>query len=203
MITLNINGRMVEAAQGETVLQTARRNDIYIPTLCADDTVAPYGACRLCLVEINHHGRKKLVASCLYPAADGLEVETDNPRIARVRRVVMELLWASAPGSPEIKDLARRLGVEKPRFKFEDNGNRCTLCALCTRVCTELVGARAISLSSRGTERRVSVPFQDDLNACVACGNCVFICPTHAIELGPCTGGKLPYRVAVPYPVEC
>ena len=203
MITMNINGRNVEAAPGETVLQTARRNDIYIPTLCADDTVAPYGACRLCLVEINHHGRKKLVASCLYPAADGLEVETDNPRIARVRRVVMELLWASAPGSPEIKDLARRLGVEKPRFKFEDNGNRCTLCALCTRVCTELVGARAISLSSRGTERRVSVPFQDDLNACVACGNCVFICPTHAIELGPCTGGKLPYRVAVPYPVEC
>lgn len=203
MINLTINGRHIEGASGDTILKTARKNNIFIPTLCEDEAVSPYGACRLCLVEVTIRNRKKLVASCLYDIEDGLEVLTDNPKISRVRRVVIELLWGSSPSSPEVINLARRMGVERPRFKYEDTGNRCILCALCTRVCTELVGAKAISLTGRGTERRVSIPFHDDLNACTACGNCVFVCPTKAINLGPCTGGRLPYRVSVPHPVEC
>ncbi len=189
MLTLRIDGRPIEAEEGITVLDAARDNNIYIPTLCVNDAVPPYGACRLCMVEVTKKGRKKLVASCLYPAEEGLIVETDSERISNIRRMVIELLLARCPQAEEVQELAESLGVHETRFKVEDESNRCVLCALCTRVCQEVVGQSAISLVNRGTEREVALPFFDDANACIACGSCVYICPTSAIEMED-VGGK-------------
>ena len=181
MATLTIDGREVQAEKGATILDVARDNNIYIPALCTNEAVAPYGACRLCIVEVVRKGRERLVASCLYPAEDGLIVKTDSERITNIRRMVTELLLARCPNSETIQDLAKRLGVEKTRFKLEDN--QCILCALCTRACREVVGTSAISLVNRGTAREVAIPFYDNPDACIACGSCAYICPTGAIKV--------------------
>ena len=189
MPSIIIDGKKLQAENEATVLDVARNNNIYIPTLCVNDAVAPYGACRLCMVEITRRGRTKLVASCLYPVQDGLEVKTDSERIRNVRQMVMELLLARCPQDDEVKALAGKLGVTETRFKIDDEENHCVLCAMCTRVCKEVVGRSAISLVNRGTEREVAIPFYDNTEACIACGSCAYICPTSAITLKD-TGGK-------------
>ena len=181
MVTLTIDGREVQAEEGTMILDVARDNNIYIPALCTNEAVAPYGACRLCLVEVTKKGKERLVASCLYPAEKGLVIKTDSERITNIRQMVMELLLARCPNSKTVQDLARRLGVEKTRFKLEDN--QCILCGLCTRACQEVVGTSAISLVNRGTNREVAVPFYDIPDACIACGSCAYICPTDAITV--------------------
>ena len=183
MVTLKINGRDIQAEEGTTILDAARQNNIYIPTLCVNEAVAPYGACRLCMVEITRGKRQRLVASCLYEVAEGLVVSTESDRIKNIRRMVIELLLARCPHSPEVREMAESLGVKEARFKVEDENNLCVLCALCTRVCQEVVGQSAISLVNRGTEREVALPFYEDADACIACGSCVYICPTRAIQM--------------------
>lgn len=184
MIRLAIDGREIRSEEEVTVLDAARDNNIYIPTLCVNEAVAPYGACRLCLVEITtKKGRQKLVASCLYPVEEGLSVKTNSEQIANIRRMVVELLLARSPGAQEVQELARSLGVEESRFRVEDKDNLCILCALCTRVCEEVVGQSAISLVNRGANREVALPFYNNSDACIACGSCVYICPTKAIKM--------------------
>ena len=180
MATLTINGREIQAEEGATILDAARDNNIYIPSLCTNEAVAPYGACRLCLVEVVKNERERLVASCLYPVEEGLVIRTDSERISNIRQMVIELLLARCPSNKVIQDLAERLGVEKTRFKLEDK--QCILCALCTRACQEVVGTSAISLVNRGTTREVAIPFYDNPDACIACGSCAYICPTGAIR---------------------
>jgi len=182
MVTLTIDGQEVQAEEGAMILDVARDNNIFIPALCSHESVTPYGACRLCLVEVNKNGRQRLVTSCLYPVEEGLVVNTNSERIARNRRVLMELLLARSPESKVIQDLARRLGVEKTPFPVEDHGN-CILCALCVRVCQEVVGVSAISLVNRGVQREMAIPFYDNTDACIACGSCAYICPTGAIKM--------------------
>src|SRR4030042_2902326 len=106
MVKLTINGRTITAPEGATVLHAARVNNINIPTLCENEAVAPYGACRLCLVEITtSKGRKRLVTSCLYQVEEGLTVRTDSERIARIRRMLLELLLARCPDSEVIQNM--------------------------------------------------------------------------------------------------
>ena len=119
MVTLTIDGREVQVEAGKTVLEAADDNNIYIPTLCYHEAVAPYGACRLCVVEVVRRGRERLVASCLYPVEDGLVVKTESERVNNVRRLVTELLLARCPDSEVLQDLASRLGIDKSRFKKE------------------------------------------------------------------------------------
>ncbi|MDD4635053.1 MAG: 2Fe-2S iron-sulfur cluster-binding protein [Dehalococcoidales bacterium] len=183
MVTLKIDGREIQAESGKTVLEAAQDNNIYIPTLCVSEAVAAYGACRLCMVEITTGKRKRLVASCLYEVSNGLVIETQTERVLNIRRLVMELLLARCPNSPEVIEMARSVGIEASRFQAEEENNFCVLCALCTRVCREVVGKSAISLVSRGTERKVALPFCDDADACIACGSCAQICPTDAITM--------------------
>lgn len=183
MVTLTIDGRQVQAEDGQTVLEAASDNNIYIPTLCHHEAVAPYGACRLCLVEASKGGRERLVTSCLYPVEEGLDIKTDSPRISNVRRMVMELLLARCPESAVIRELAARLGVETTRFQPEEEGQDCVLCALCTRACQEVVGTSAISLVNRGVDRQVATPYYDSSEVCIACGSCAEICPTGIITL--------------------
>jgi bidirectional [NiFe] hydrogenase diaphorase subunit len=183
MVQLLIDGRELKAEEGKTILDAARDANIYIPTLCHNDEVSPYGSCRLCMVEITRRGKKRLVASCLFPVEEGLVVSTMSPRVGRVRRLVMELLLARCPDSEVLKELGARLGVEKTSFPLEEGHNKCILCGLCTRVCEEVVGVSAISMASRGTTRQMATPFNEFSEACIACGSCAYVCPTRAITV--------------------
>ena len=182
MVTLTIDGRKIQAEAGMTVLQAASDNNIYIPSLCYHEEIAPYGACRLCLVEITTaNGRKKLVASCLYPIEDELTVETSTERINDDRKVLMQLLLSRCPEVKEIQEMAKRLGVEDTPFSKEDE--RCILCGLCVRACQDVVGISAISLVNRGVNRQVASPFYLQSEVCIGCGSCAYVCPINAIEM--------------------
>lgn len=181
MVTLTIDGREVQAEEGAMILEVARAHNIYIPALCYHEEVAPYGACRLCMVEIVTSGKERLVASCLYPVEEGLRVKTNTERVINNRRMIMELLLARCPNNKVIQDLARQLGVDKTPFKLEDK--QCILCGLCVRACEEVVGVSAISLVNRGVDRQMTTPFNDFSEACIGCGSCAYVCPTGAISM--------------------
>ena len=172
------------------MLEAARQFGVDVPTLCFDEALEPYAACRLCVVEISSavpgkpgvRGPKRMVASCVYPVEDGLEVETATEDILRHRRNLVELYLARSPNAKRIQRLAKQFGVTEPRYKFPETHN-CIVCALCVRACSEIVGANAIGFGQRGMKRKVGPPFRRGSAACISCGTCTTICPTEAIRL--------------------
>jgi len=182
MINFEIDGKPVSSAEGRSILDVARENGIFIPALCHHKAVSPYGACRLCLVEVEKRGRKRVVASCSYPVEEGISVDTQAPAAVKARNMVMEMLLARCPGSARIRALAERMGVKATRFPKQQND--CILCGLCVRVCAERLGRCSIAFVGRGMDRQVVPPFAKQSPDCIGCGACAAVCPTDAIEIG-------------------
>ncbi|NIA12455.1 MAG: 4Fe-4S dicluster domain-containing protein [Nitrospiraceae bacterium] len=182
-IQFTLDGQSVYARPGETVLGVAKRMGIEIPALCHHDAVSPYGACRLCVVEVFWGKRSKLVTSCIYTPWEGDVVETGSDRVCRTRRMVLSLLLARCPEVETLQDMAREYGAAAPFDTAEEDGSeRCILCGLCVRVCDEVVGQHAIGHAHRGMERAISAPFADRSDDCIGCAACVYICPTGALH---------------------
>jgi len=178
-----MDGREIEVERDRWALDVCRELGIAVPTLCHHPALEPYGACRLCVVEVARGKWTWLTTSCDLPIREGLSIRTDTDAVRKARRTALELLWAEAPDALEVQRLAKAMGLEKPRFAPRQPGNRCILCGLCVRVCRDLIGASAISFSSRGPTRRISAPFEASADACIGCMACVALCPTDAIRV--------------------
>ncbi len=185
MIHLTIDDRAVEVPAGYTLLQAARAYGMEIPTLCYHEALEPYGACRLCLVELVGPRARKLVASCAYPCEPDLVVRTQSELVMQARRTVVQLLMLTSAHVPVVRELAEALDIELPRAALEPDD--CILCGLCVRECQSIVGVGAIGFANRGMQRRVTSPFQVSSARCIECATCAYICPTGAIKLDQIT----------------
>jgi len=222
--TLTIDGKEVSAREGETILQVARENGIDIPTLCYLEGLSPYGACRLCLVEVK--GVNRLLPACVTQVEEGMEVITNSERLVKYRKMILELLFSErnhtcsvcvVNGHCELQRLAQKLGVTNVRFpyrypnlpvdathdRFAVDHNRCVLCTRCVRVCDEIEGAHVWDVMGRGINSRIIA----DLNqpwgtseTCTSCGKCVHVCPTGALfEKGKAVAEMEKRRQFLPY----
>lgn len=177
MVAITIDGRKVEAKDNSTVLENIRNLGISLPTLCYHQEVSPFGACRLCTVEVKANGKWQLATSCDTPVTKGLEVRTNSEAAKEARALAAKLLYSKYPGAKAVRDIAGKLGVAVAA-EAEDE-NPCILCGLCVRACREVVGANALTFADRGLGRDLEEPKIDfDPDACIGCGSCAFICPT-------------------------
>lgn len=207
-ITLRIDGNEYKARRGSTILEVARANGLYIPTLCYDERLEPYGACRLCLVEVE--GARGLLPACTTEATDGMVVRTATETLERIRKTLVELLFSDHPractgcsssGRCELQELARRYGVEESPYEgerhdypvLEENPfivrdyNKCVLCGRCIRICREVQGVGVYDLTNRGFSAVPGTPFERDMQdtPCEFCGQCISTCPTGALTARP------------------
>ena len=162
-VAMQIDGKAVVASGDMTVLQAARAAGIHIPTLCHHEKLEPFGACRMCMVEVETKGRKSYVVSCLYPVAKDLVVRTRSERVDKIRRVLLEELLAHAPNSPELVEM-------DPSF--------CILCGLCVRYCAEVKQKNAVDFIERGAQREISFIPEIAAKECWDCQECFALCPT-------------------------
>ena len=207
ILTLKIDDRDVSARRGETILEVARENDIFIPTLCYLEGLSSLGACRLCLVEIK--GVTKLLPACVTPVRQDMEVVTDSERLRRYRRMILELIFSErnhvcsvcvSNGHCELQTLAQKLGMTHVRFdylyprlavdasheRFSIDHNRCVLCMRCVRVCDEIEGAHTWDIMHRGISARVITDLNQawgESETCTGCSKCAEICPCGFIEM--------------------
>ena len=179
-ILLQIDGREVEASKGMTILEAAQGAGIYIPTLCHHEKLEPYGACRICTVEVEARGRKNFVAACLYPVEKNLVVKTRTEKVDRIRKMILELLLAHAPDAVELQDLAREYGADKDRFEKESSF--CIHCGLCVRYCAEVKKKNAVGFVDGGTRREISFIPEIATKECWNCKECFPLCPTEALQ---------------------
>lgn len=202
-VSLIIDGTAMSVPAGTSVMRAAALAGIKVPKLCATDSVDAFGSCRICLVEIQ--GRKGYPASCTTPAEEGMEVRTQTPELAKLRRGVMELYISDHPldcltcptnGDCELQDTAGEVGLREVRYGFEganhlaaekDESNpyftfdpsKCIVCSRCVRACEETQGTFALTIEGRGFDSKVSAGGVDFLDSeCVSCGACVNACPT-------------------------
>ncbi len=205
-ITIKINGLEVSAPKGSTILEAARLAHIEIPTLCFLKEINEIGACRICVVEVK--GARSLVASCVYPINDGMEVWTNSPKVLESRKKTLQLLLSNherkclscvRSGNCELQQLARELGVEDEGYydgektpsaiddsaahMLRDN-SKCILCRRCVAVCEKTQGIGVIGANMRGFATFIGSAFDMGLGetSCVSCGQCIAVCPTGALQ---------------------
>ena len=181
MINITIDSKSVSVEEGSTILQAAESLGIKVPTLCYHKALSPYGACRVCVVEVIENGRSKMHASCQYLAREGLTVRTDSEEVIKTRKIMVELLLARCPESENIKELALELGVGEPRISKKNED--CFLCGMCVRMCRDRMNIGAIGFAGRGSNRKVIPPYNERSEICMGCGSCEFICPAQGIRL--------------------
>ena len=204
-VTLKINGMTVTAPKGSTILEAARIAGIDIPTLCFLKEINEIGACRVCVVEVK--GARSLVASCVYPVNEGMEVFTNTPKVLDSRRKTLQLILSNherkclscvRSGNCELQALCKDLGIEvedaydgekiaytpdtSAAHMVRDN-NKCILCRRCVAVCEKVQGVGVIGANERGFKTEISSAFGLGLGdtACVSCGQCIAVCPTGAL----------------------
>ena len=195
-VTLIINDTEVKAKKGTAILQAARTAGIDIPTLCSHEQLAPYGACRLCTVEITRGQQSQLVSSCACPVEDGLIVNTESEPVIKGRKMLLALLWARAPGVQVLRKYGIQYGIievqaetiipgiSTTETKFEIEPTFCTLCGLCVRYCAEVKKKNAIGFIGRGTEREVVFFPEIASKECPNCGEeCYPLCPAGTLPL--------------------
>ncbi|MEY4920873.1 MAG: Formate dehydrogenase, alpha subunit [Pseudomonadota bacterium] len=202
-IQLTIDGVSVSVPEGTSIMHAASISGVTVPKLCATDNLEPFGSCRLCLVEIE--GRRGYPASCTTPVAEGIRVRTQTPKLADIRRGVMELYISDHPldcltcatnGDCELQDMAGAVGLRDVRYGYEgknhlksekDTSNpyftfdpsKCIVCSRCVRACEEVQGTYALTIEGRGFDSKVSAGNKDFKDSeCVSCGACVQACPT-------------------------
>jgi formate dehydrogenase major subunit len=203
-ITLTIDGKQVKGKEGDTVLEICQANNIDVPTLCHLKGLTDVGACRMCVVEIERERRP--VPACTYPARDGLVVQTQNPKLEKYRRLILELMFTErnhlcaqcvASGDCELQSLAYRYQMDNARYPYSwpalpvdsvndylvIDHNRCILCGRCIRTCDEIVGVHTLDFGYRGWKDMVVADLNQPLGAssCISCGACFQVCPTGAI----------------------
>jgi len=203
-VPVTIDGKNIEATSGQTILDVAREQSIFIPTLCYYPGTTKVGACRVCVVEVE--GARSLVASCTMPVTPGMVVHTDTKKVRDAQRMVVEFIWASGDhnclicernGNCELQDLVYRLELEKPRFNIDSPGynlensntmiardlNKCILCGRCIRACNEIQVNEILDFSDRGSRAKVGPAFDTDYidSECYFCGECADACPVGAI----------------------
>jgi len=178
LVKTEIDGQSIEVKRDRWALDVAREMGISIPTLCHHPALEPYGACRLCVVEVTKGKWTWLTTACDLPIREGLSIKTNTPAVIESRKMAIELLLARAPEAEAIQSLAKDLGVAKPRFAPRETIGKCILCGLCVRVCDKLIGASAISFVNRGHNRVVATPFKAASESCIGCNACVAVCPT-------------------------
>lgn len=202
-VNLTIDGVSVSVPEGTSIMHAASLSGVTVPKLCATDSLEPFGSCRLCLVEIE--GRRGYPASCTTPVAEGIKVHTQTPKLADIRRGVMELYISDHPldcltcatnGDCELQDMAGAVGLRDVRYGYEgenhlksvkDTSNpyftfdpsKCIVCSRCVRACEEVQGTYALTIQGRGFDSKVSAGNKDFKDSeCVSCGACVQACPT-------------------------
>lgn len=205
MVNLKINGKDVSVPAGTTILDAARKAGIRIPTLCYLRDINAIGACRVCVVEVK--GARSLVASCVYPVAEGMEVTTNSKRVLSSRKTTVELLLSDhnqdclhcvRSGNCELQTLSTEMGCESGKFSGETNkfdidfstpylvrdNNKCILCRRCVAACKYYQGVSVIGANSRGFDTHIGCSFEKNLSEvdCVACGQCINVCPTGALR---------------------
>ena len=204
-VSIRIDGEYVTATADQTILEAARSNGKYIPSLCYMEGLVPVGACRLCIVEVS--GVNKLLPACTTPVQDGMSVTTNSQVLQRNRRIALELLFVErnhicavcvSNGHCELQTLAQKLGVNNVRYPYNYpkctvdvsheryvlDHNRCILCTRCVRVCADVEGAHVWDVMNRGISSRLicelNVPWERS-RSCTSCGKCVHVCPTGAL----------------------
>jgi formate dehydrogenase major subunit len=207
LVSITIDGQEIGVPAGTSIMRAAALADINIPKLCATDSIEAFGSCRICLVEIE--GRRGFPASCTTPVEEGLVVRTQNSKIAKIRRNVMELyisdhpldcLTCPANGDCELQDVAGEVGLREVRYGFDgdnhlaaekDTSNpyftfdpsKCIVCSRCVRACEEVQGTFALTIDGRGFDSKVAAGQADSFmeSDCVSCGACVQVCPTSTL----------------------
>ncbi len=203
MVTLTIDGVEVTVERGTSILKAAEQAGIRIPTLCNDKRLIPFGACRLCVVEVTARGRTRRMPACFNPVRDGMEIATHTPGLASERRVQLMLLLRTHPlscpscdaaGDCRLQDLVHEYQIDDMAFSRESryfhvdnhshfirfNMNLCIKCGMCVRICDEVQGQNELSFVNRGMESEISTDFNRPLN-CEFCGQCTSVCPVGAI----------------------